>query len=112
PLARAVACLESYDWIVFASAHAVDALVARRGPLPAATPRVAAVGRATAAAAERAGFGVHRVPGRFGAVELVAQLRATSEMLGARVLLPSSSIARPELAAGLAALGAKVDRVA
>jgi len=111
PLARAVASLETYDWIVFASAHAVDAVVAARGPLPAATPRVAAVGRATAAAAERAGFDVRRVPGRFGAVELVARLRATGEMLGARVLLPSSSIARPELAAGLAALGAAVDRV-
>jgi uroporphyrinogen-III synthase len=114
PLREAVAALARYDWLVFASAHAVAAVVAALGSPSAASPRVAAVGPETAAAAERAGFRVVHspaAPARAGAAALLAELAPAGGLAGARVLLPASAIARPELAAGLEALGATVDRV-
>ncbi len=111
PLARAVAGLHTYDWIVFASAHAVAALATVLGRRSRAGIRVGAVGGATAEAARRMGFDVRQVPAQFGAAGLLADLRAAGEMAGARVLYPASAITRPELEAGLRELGAAVDRV-
>lgn len=111
PLADALDALARYDWLVFASAHAVAAVAAALGSRNAPAPRVAAVGRATAAAAELAGFRVLHAPARAGAAALLAELGRAGGLAGARVLLPASAIGRPELAAGLAALGATVDRV-
>lgn len=109
PLCEAAAQLGRYDWIAFASAHAVQALAAateeRKGP------RVAAVGPGTAEAAREAGFEVERVPATFSAAGLVASFRAAGDAPGARILLPASAEGRPELAEGLTALGARVEVV-
>lgn len=110
PLAAAVASLATYDWIVFTSANAITALTAVLAGRLIATP-VLAVGPATAAVAERAGFRVHRVAETCGAAGLVASLRTSGEVAGARVLLPASALAGPELAAELTTLGAAVDRI-
>ncbi len=110
PLAAAVAGLATYDWIVFTSANAITALTGVLAGRLAAPP-VLAVGAATAAAAERAGFRVQRVPETFGAAGLIASLRTSGEVAGARILLPASALAGPELAAELTALGATVDRI-
>jgi len=114
PLASAIAGLQRFDWIVFASAHAVAAV---RELLPAggsdalAKIRVAAVGTATAAAAESAGWRVDRVPADFGAAGLLEGFKISGDAAGARILLPGSALGRPELAEGLRALGATVKRV-
>lgn len=125
PLAMAAESLASYHWIVFPSAHAVAALAAAALPgaasgqkprvavvdMDLARPRVAALGPATAAAAERAGWRVDRVPADFSAAGLVESFRVAGDAAGACVLLPASAQGRPELAEGLAELGAIVTNV-
>ncbi len=110
PLTEAGMSLDRYDWVVFTSAHAVAALTAVALPAPRGL-RVAAVGPETAAAAERAGWRVERMPADFRAAGLVESFRAAGDAPGARVLLPSSALTRPELAHGLSELGAEVTSV-
>lgn len=102
--------LPRYDWIAFTSAAAVEAVAERRAALGLASCDVpaAAVGPATRAAAAAAGFTVGAVPGTFRGAELAG---AMGPLAGRRVLLPSSTIARPETAAALRAAGARVDDV-
>ena len=109
PLAAALARLADFDWLVLSSAQAVAAVVAR-----AAAPdslRVATVGPGTAAACAAAGWPVHRVGRGPGAEALVEAFRAAGDAAGARVLYPAGDLARAALADGLAALGARVERV-
>jgi uroporphyrinogen-III synthase len=101
------------DWLVFASAHAVQAVSAwgapaslRDGP----RPRVAVVGAATAAAARAAGWRVALRPAQAHAAALAAALAARG-VAGRRIALPASREARGELAARLRAAGARVERV-
>lgn len=114
PLVEAIENLSRFDWVVFGSAHAVSAFEkahTRQKRTASSRLRIAAVGRSTAQALERAGFHVDLVPERSGALPLVEAFRASTPLAGQRVLLPSSSIARLELGDGLAALGAHVERV-
>jgi uroporphyrinogen-III synthase len=120
PLDAALGALEQYDWIVLTSANAVSALLSRLtflGLYPRLSgPRtkLASVGTATTAAL-RASFPEDRVALEpkldFSAHGLVAAL-AERCPAGERVLLPSSTLARDELAEGLRRLGAEVDVVA
>ena len=70
-LDAALAELQSFGWIVFASRHAVAAVLER---LPAAPPgvRVAAVGQATAQVLRQRGWPVHRLPEEANAAALIA----------------------------------------
>jgi uroporphyrinogen III methyltransferase/synthase len=115
PLRRALSELGSFDWLVFASSAGVQAFEKAHtrdvGGRSALIPKVAAVGRATAKVAAAAGIPVALVPERFGAAGLLAAFRTAGGLAGARVLLPSSSIGRSELVAGLEALGARVERI-
>src|SRR5271170_2357925 len=114
PLRAALANLRSFDWIVFASRHAVAAVLER---LPAAPPglRVAAVGKATAQVLQRRGWPVDLVPDEGSAAALVAEFAARwaadEKDQGKRVLYPASSRALPTIAAGLKNLGAVVTQV-
>jgi uroporphyrinogen III methyltransferase/synthase len=110
PLDAALADLSVYDWLVFASPHAAES-VAARCAAPALRPRVAAVGRATAASLTQLGWPVDLVPREFSAAGLVAAFAAAGEAQSTHILLPESAIARAELSAGLTALGAAVERV-
>jgi len=110
PLERALARLAGFDWVVFTSARAVAAVVARVAA-PAAGPRVAAVGPGTAAELTAAGWRVDRVGDGPGAEALLAAFRAAGDAALARVLFPAGDLARPALEQGLAALGARVERV-
>jgi uroporphyrinogen-III synthase/uroporphyrinogen III methyltransferase/synthase len=107
--------LETFDWLAFASATAVDAVVERcrfLGVDPAALGRLrlAAVGPATA----RRVSAVLRTPdvvpvearGEAMAAALAAALRGPS--IGRRVLVPRAAGGRPELLDGLAVAGAEV----
>jgi uroporphyrinogen III methyltransferase/synthase len=100
--------IDSFEWIVFTSAHAVETL-----PDTLARPvraRIAAVGPATAEALRARGWLVDVTGPGTGAEGLLGPL-AEAGVRGHRVLHPSSSRALPALADGLARLGAEVVRV-
>ena len=111
-LEEAIARLTSFAWIVFASRHAVAAVLERVPKAPAQL-RVAAVGRATALTLTQRGWPVHLTPEEASAAALIdafaAQWSATPA--GTRVLYPASSRALPTIAAGLRGLGAEVTQV-
>jgi uroporphyrinogen III methyltransferase / synthase len=111
-LAAALRAIKSFDWIVFASRHAVAAVL---GELPAAPPglKIAAIGKATAQVLRRRGWPVDLVPDEASAAALVAAFgaRVPTERAGLRVLYPASSRALPTIATGLRQLGAEVRQV-
>jgi uroporphyrinogen-III synthase len=114
PLSAALTNIRAFDWIVFASRHAVAAVLER---LPAAPPglRVAAVGKATAQVLQGRGWPVELVPDEGSAAALVAEFATRwstlSQARDLRVLYPASSRALPIIAAGLRQLGATVTQV-
>ena len=110
-LDAALARLDSFAWIVFASRHAVAAVL-ERTPKPPAQLRVAAVGRATALTLSQRGWPVHLVPEEANAAALISAFAAQRlAEAGTRVLYPASSRALPTIAAGLRELGAVVTQV-
>jgi uroporphyrinogen-III synthase len=111
-LDEALARLASFAWIVFASRHAVAAVL-ERVLKPPAQLRVAAVGRATALTLTQRGWPVQLAPEEASAAALIAAFAAqwTPRDAGMRVLYPASSRALPTIAAGLRELGAEVTQV-
>jgi uroporphyrinogen-III synthase len=112
PLDAAVSRLAAFDWVVVASANAVDAVLAacRRLGVPLAGPRWAAVGRATAAALRDAGVAEVLVPDRRDGDGLLAALLAAGAGT-ARVLIPRAERGRDVVIDGLLAAGARVEAV-
>jgi uroporphyrinogen III methyltransferase/synthase len=106
PLDAALTRLRDYDWVIFTSRHAVEAVFRRRRSLSG--PRVAAVGRATAGELVRHGVVPDLVPREFVGERL---LDALGPVAGLRVLLPRADIGRRTIPEGLAARGAAVDEV-
>jgi uroporphyrinogen-III synthase len=111
PLDAALSDLASIDWIAFASANAVERTVGRAAelgvPLAAlARPRLAAVGKATAAALAARLRPPDLLPDAARGDALAAAL--AGEARGRRVLAPRAEEGRPELVDGLAAAGADV----
>ncbi|HLA76571.1 MAG TPA: uroporphyrinogen-III synthase [Vicinamibacteria bacterium] len=115
PLDRALSRLSEYDWLVFTSSNAVEAVAERRAVLGlvGALPKVAVVGPATRDALALAFGGVtpdlepvqeHRAEGLLHAF-------ASWDLSGRKVLLPLSARARDTLASGLGHRGALVDTV-
>jgi uroporphyrinogen-III synthase len=115
PLDAAIGRLATYDWVVFTSVNGVSAFLARLAalgldPLELRCVQVAAIGRATANALERAGAHVAFVPEHYVAESMVTGLTALG-VAGNRILLPRADIARDTLPTGLRAAGAVVDVV-
>ncbi|MGQ9547763.1 MAG: uroporphyrinogen-III synthase [Roseiflexus sp.] len=108
PLEAALQHLDRYDWIIFTSAAAVDALAERGALPPPAHVCVAAVGKATAASIEARGGRVDLIPAEQNAEGLLAAL---PDVAGKHFLLPVASIARETLAVGLRERAALVDVV-
>jgi uroporphyrinogen III methyltransferase/synthase len=111
-LDAAIARLSDYDWVVFASANAVERFFARLhvagvDARAMASVRLGAVGPATASAMARNGLHPDAVPARFAAAELAAAL---GEGAG-RVLWPRVQGAPEEPAAELRAAGWTVHQV-
>jgi uroporphyrinogen III methyltransferase/synthase len=107
--------LDSYDWVLFASANAVVhfwRLLSRSGhdwrALGAA--RIGAVGPATARALEAHHVRPDFVPEEYEAAALVTEFPGSPA--GQRILLPRAAEAPPALSEGLLAAGANVDSVA
>ena len=111
-LDAALARVESFDWIIFTSANAVQAVEQRRRALAggkgssAKMPFAAAVGPATAAAAESAGYAVEFVAANHSGAGLAEELK--DELRGKSVFLPRSDLANPALPAALKKIGATV----
>lgn len=103
--------LDAVAWIVFASANAVERTAARANELglpraALARPRLAAVGRATAARLEALVRAPDVVPAEARGEALAAAL--AGEVRGRRVLVPRAEEGRPELVDGLLRAGAEV----
>lgn len=116
PLARAARAVADYDWIVFTSANAVAALVdaaeAGGGEVVGfGRARVAAVGPATAAAAQSAGFAVGAVPAAQVGESVAAAMIEAGLRAGEAVLWPRAVGARDALLERLKAAGASVDAI-
>ena len=134
PLDSALRDLANFDWLIFTSQNAVTALadrlaaIAPGNAIPATTResvipsearnlpsasatfapsvRIAVVGKATAEAAQSAGFNVVHIGQGGTAAALVYEL--ASELPGKRLLLPRSDRAASELVPRLQRFGAEV----
>ena len=108
PLVDAVARLESFDWVICASARAVRALIGARQRAWPRGVRAAAVGARTAAALTEAGATDVFTARDAGAEALWAELTGADRWPERRVLVPNVRGGRPELVDGLTAAGAAV----
>ena len=112
PLDRAIADIGQFDWLILTSAQAVRALTARAEDLQQPLfrteghSRVACVGPVTAGAARKASLPVDYVAVTHSGVALANELG--SKMQGAKVLLPRSDRANPDLPEALGRYGAQV----
>ena len=114
-LDKALTAIETFDWVLFTSVNAVQAVERRgnelqRGPVSARKlPHAAAVGPVTADAAEAAGFSVEYVAADHSGAGLARELG--EELRNKNVFLPRSDRANPELPAALRRCGALVTEV-
>lgn len=105
PLDAALAQLESYDWLLFTSANAVEVFHQRRN-LSLVPKRIAVIGPATAKAVQEIGLQVDLIPPKYIAESLAEAL--VPEASGKRILLVRAAEARDILPETLAATGAAV----
>lgn len=114
PLAKAIAQLASYDWLIFTSANGVRgflaALDASSIDLRQLRAQLCAIGPATAAALTSLHLKVDVVPEEYVAESLVATLEKF-DLAGKRILLPRAAVARDVAPNALRARGAQVDVV-
>ncbi len=112
PLDAALQAWGTYDWVVFTSAHGVEAVARRARDLHVnlrnTRARIAAVGPVTRAALERNGLPADAVPREY-LTDAIAGAMGNVE--GKKVLLPRSHISRQSLPDGLRAAGAEVTQV-
>ena len=108
PIDRALIHLPDYDWVVFASANAVEATFDRAGGASLEGPRIAAVGPATAAEIRRRGARVDFVPSEYLSARLGLEL---PDVDGRKVLIPQGDQAGTALLEALIRRGARVDVV-
>ena len=115
-LDAALARLPGFDWVIFTSTNAVDAVFdrLREGGLDARAlhgTRVAVIGRSTARSLADRGIAADLVASQSISEGLVKEMAALN-VSGSRILVPGAETRREALAAGLAELGAKVEVVA
>jgi uroporphyrinogen-III synthase len=107
-LIAALRDLESYDYLIFSSPHAVTFFVEALRELWIKKPhtiKIAAVGPVTARALHASGFAPHIIPKKAGAIELVQELKGID---GKKVLFPRSARAGEEAIDALRERGAFV----
>ncbi|QHS51013.1 uroporphyrinogen-III synthase [Edaphobacter sp. 12200R-103] len=103
PLDDALAKLDTFDWLVFTSANAVDVFAARR-PAAISPGNVAVIGPSTGRAIERLGISVTLQPARYVAEDLAESLAPL--VSGRQVLLIRAAVARDVLPQALEDAGA------
>ena len=115
PLYQAVADVASFDWIIFASANAVDSFMSRllsqSDVRELKGVRIATVGPSTASRLQRYGVRVDLTPAEYRADTVLDALRGGGSLTGAKVLLPRADIGRDLLAEQLRQAGAEVTDV-
>jgi uroporphyrinogen III methyltransferase / synthase len=116
PLDEACAQVADFDWVVFASANAVDAFIERllAGPNDLRALKgvqLCTVGAATAERLARHGLKVDLIPAEYRAEAIVHALGEREDLRGGRVLLPRADIGRELVAEGLRSQGADVVEV-
>jgi uroporphyrinogen-III synthase len=115
PLDSALFQWSCFDWVMFTSAFAVQAVMGRATrqgrtlTKNAPPPHIAVVGPATRGKAEKLGFCVEHTAQTHVGVALAQELR--DRLSGKRVLLPRSDRASPDLPAALQKFGAQVTEV-
>jgi len=110
PLDRAIACLDTYDWLIFTSANGVRSFVEHLTDIRFLRAKVCAIGPATAAAVEALHIKVDRIPKEYVAESLLEAL-ASDDLAGKRILLPRAAVARDLVPVELTRRGAIVDVV-
>jgi len=110
PLDRAIACLDTYDWLIFTSANGVRSFVEHLTDIRVLRAKICAIGPATAAAVEALHIKVDRMPKEYVAESLLEAL-AADDLTGKRVLLPRAAVARDLVPVELTRRGAIVDVV-
>ena len=115
PLDRAATQAETFDWIVFASANAVDSFMTRLLALADVRElkgvRICTVGPSTASRLARFGVRVDLTPPEYRVEAIVDALRSGGGLRGKRFLLPRADIGRDVLADALRQDGAEVTDV-
>jgi uroporphyrinogen III methyltransferase/synthase len=118
PLDRAIACLNSYDWLIFTSVNGVRYFVERLDAsgcdLRSLRAKLCAIGPATRAAVEALHLKVDLMPEEYVAESLVAAFATkypSGDLDGRRILLPRAAVARDLVPVELARRGATVDVV-
>ncbi len=113
PLDAALREWSTYDWVVFTSAHGVEAVAERARQLHLSLRetrgRIAAVGPVTRAALQRNGLPADVMPAEYLTDEIAGVM---GDLAGKRVLLPRSRISRQSLPEMLRHRGAEVVQVA
>jgi uroporphyrinogen III methyltransferase / synthase len=113
PLDEVCARIDAFDWIVFSSANAVDALIGRllAGPQDLRAlkgVKLCVVGPATAERLARHGLKVDLMPAEYRAETIVLALSENAGVHGLKVLLPRADIGRELIAEELRRQGADV----
>jgi uroporphyrinogen III methyltransferase/synthase len=112
PLDEACRNAGSFDWIVFASANAVDyfmrGLLANGDVRDLHGVRLCTVGPSTASRLQRYGIRVDLTPAEFRTDALVQALTGSGSLKDQRILVPRADIARDRLAEELREAGATV----
>jgi uroporphyrinogen-III synthase len=107
PLSRAAQDCNVYDWIVFTSANAVNALASAGAKV---SVPVATVGPATKKAAEEQGWHVELTPESYVAESLIEAF-AKYDLSNRRILIPAAAVTRDVVPTALRLRGAHVDVV-
>jgi uroporphyrinogen III methyltransferase/synthase len=115
-LDEAVARVNRFDWIVFSSVNAVDALVGRllASPLDLRAlggVRLCAIGPATSERLARNGLKADLMPAEYRAETLAEALSGSASIRGMKVLLPRADIGREVIGHELRKHGASVTDV-
>jgi uroporphyrinogen III methyltransferase/synthase len=110
PMARAMAQLDHYDWVIFTSVNGVRSFVAALDDIRTLRAKIAAIGPATRDAVEALHLRVDCMPAEYVAESLLEAL-AGDAIQGKRVLLPRAAVARDVVPAELAKRGAIIDVV-
>jgi uroporphyrinogen III methyltransferase / synthase len=114
PLDRAIARLQSYDWLIFTSVNGVRHFVERLDrssvDLRSLKAKICAIGPATRAAVEALHLKADRMPEEYVAESLVKAFEG-DDLKGLRILLPRAAVARDLVPDELARRGAVVDVV-
>ncbi len=116
PLDDAIAKIKQYDWVLFASANAVDAFMARSevvgiGKEELRSTKFAVIGPGTASGLEERGIKPSFCPSTFIAETLVAEFPGYPNLQGKRILWPRTNVGRPYVLDKMTEAGAEIDVV-